>query len=577
MEEKENYLEHFDIIKEKDESRKTSNLNDLKEKKTKKKCHFPTAYTILACIEIIVFILTYIIPKGKFDTLEYYSKTNTFLIKSPGKPDEYVIATQEYLDERKIKIPLSNFVKGYIKKPISIPDTYRRITGEKTNFFSLFTYPVKGLIESVNNSFNLIILGGNLNILTEMNALSAGMSALSRITKGKEFLLIILVFFIISLCGTTFGMAEEIYAFYPILMPVFLKSGLDGILSMSPLFLGSITGNMFSTVNAFTVVLGSYSAGINFIDGIVFRIINLFLGDIIVIIYLYLYYKKIKLDEKKSICYEIKKDIENKFLKEDNKHKEKNEEKGQEIIDYINNYNLNDEKLSIVSKISENDIINNNDNNNKNKFTWIQKISLLIFASGFALMIIGVLFLDWWFEHFTSIYFAISIILMLLLQKGEKKAIEIYTKGMANYGGVALIIGIARGINITLDEGKISDSILNSLTNIVEGLPKPIFAILMLFIFIFLGFFINSMIALAVLALPILAPLADEVDCSRTVVINAYIFGQNLIGLIAPTGLILVILQIVGIQLNYWLRFVWPLMIIMGIYLSISIVINSLL
>ena len=142
-----------------------------------------------------------------------------------------------------------------------------------------------------------------------MNALSAGMSALSRITKGKEFLLIILVFFIISLCGTTFGMAEEIYAFYPILMPVFLKSGLDGILSMSPLFLGSITGNMFSTVNAFTVVLGSYSAGINFIDGIVFRIINLFLGDIIVIIYLYLYYKKIKLDEKKSICYEIKKDI----------------------------------------------------------------------------------------------------------------------------------------------------------------------------------------------------------------------------------------------------------------------------
>ena len=576
MEEKENYLEHFDIIKEKDESKKSSNLKDLKEEKTKKKCHFPTAYTILLGIEIIVFLLTYIIPKGKFDTLEYYSKTNTFLIKSLGKPDEYVVATQEYLDEKKIKIPLSNFVKGYIKKPISIPETYKRISGEKTNFFSLFTFPVKGLIESVNNSFNLIILGGNLNILTEMNALSAGMSALSGITKGKEFLLLILVFFIISLCGTTFGMAEEIYAFYPILMPVFLKSGLDGILSMSPLFLGSIIGNMFSTVNAFTVVLGSYSAGINFIDGIVFRIINFFLGDIIVIIYFFLYYKKIKLNEKNSICYKIKKDIENKFLKGDNnKYKKNNQEK--EINDYINNYNLNDEKLSIVSKISENNKINNNDNSNKNKFTYIQKISLLVFASGFGLMIFGVLILDWWFEHFTSIYFTISIILMFLLQKGEKKAIEIYTKGMANYGGVALIIGIARGINITLDEGKISDSILNSLTNIVEGLPKPIFAILMLFIFIFLGFFINSMIALAVLALPILAPLADEVDCSRTVVINAYIFGQNLIGLIAPTGLILVILQIVGIQLNYWLRFVWPLMIIMGIYLSISIVINSLL
>ena len=106
MEEKDNYLEHLDIIKEKDESIKPSNIKDLKEEKKKNKCHFSTSYAILSFIEIIVFVLTYIIPKGKYDTLEYYSKTNIFLIKSPSKKDEYVVATQEYLDEKKIKIPI---------------------------------------------------------------------------------------------------------------------------------------------------------------------------------------------------------------------------------------------------------------------------------------------------------------------------------------------------------------------------------------------------------------------------------------------------------------------------------------
>ena len=59
----------------------------------------------------------------------------------------------------------------------------------------------------------LLILGGVLNVLIEMNALSAGLSSLAKITKGKEFLLIILVFIIMGICGSIFGLLEEILAF----------------------------------------------------------------------------------------------------------------------------------------------------------------------------------------------------------------------------------------------------------------------------------------------------------------------------------------------------------------------------
>lgn len=71
--------------------------------------------------------------------------------------------------------------------------------------------------------------------------------------------------------------------------------------------MGSMIGNMFSTVNAFTVILGSYSAGINFIDEIVFRVIAFIIGDLITIAYLFYYYRKVKLDEKNQSLITLKK------------------------------------------------------------------------------------------------------------------------------------------------------------------------------------------------------------------------------------------------------------------------------
>jgi uncharacterized ion transporter superfamily protein YfcC len=111
--------------------------------------------------------------------------------------------------------------------PISIPNTYHEIEEDITNPLQVLLYPVKGCMDSSYIMVFLMVMGGDLNLLIEMNALSSGMAALSRKTRGKEFLLLILVFIIIAIGGTTYGMMEEILAFYPILMPIFLKSGFD--------------------------------------------------------------------------------------------------------------------------------------------------------------------------------------------------------------------------------------------------------------------------------------------------------------------------------------------------------------
>jgi len=539
-------------------------------KPKKKSCSFPTAYSILLIIELIVFILTYIIPKGLYDKISYSSEEKLFTIKSYNGTITRHNATQEFLDELQVKIPLDSFIKGYLIDPISIPNTYHPIDEDMTNPLKVITYPIKGCLDSAYIAYFLMVMGGNLNILIEMNALSAGMAALSRVTKGREFLLLILVFIIIAIGGTTFGMAEEILPFYPILMPIFLKSGFDGILAASPLFMGAMMGNMFSTVNTFCVVLASYSAGINFINGIVYRIILFVFGNTIAILYLYIYYRKIRANETSSVVYDVKDEIEKIYLKKNENSEEEflkkkqNESKERKSKD-VNAQN--DEKY--VVEIEENLIVQN-----KEKFSIKQKISIILFILGFIVMIAGILVLDWWFEHMASIFMVLGIILMFFYNQGERKGLESFLRGAGDFVGVTLVIGIARGINLTLNEGKISDTILNKLSIAVEGLPAMAFAVILFIIFIFLGIFIQSSSGLAILSMPVFAPLADKVGLPRATVVNTYMFGEYLVSFVTPTGLILIMLSLVQIEYSYWVKFIWPFLVILFVFLILFVMIS---
>ena len=77
--------------------------------------------------------------------------------------------------------------------------------------------------------------------------------------------------------------------------------------------------------------------------------------------------------------------------------------------------------------------------------------------------------------------------------------------------------------------------------------------------------------------MPIMAPLADSVGLSREVVINAYNWGQGLMSFITPTGLILVTLEMAETTFNKWLKYIMPLMIIMGIYSIVALVIGTMI
>ena len=118
--------------------------------------------------------------------------------------------------------------------------------------------------------------------------------------------------------------------------------------------------------------------------------------------YFFRYYRKVKLSEEFSIVYELKKELEDKYL---------TEEKGDD----------------------ENQLNNEEKKNKNDEFTLMQKISLILFLASFIIMIIGVIALDWWFEYMTATFFTCGIILMFLLRKGEEKSIQVFIKGAGEW------------------------------------------------------------------------------------------------------------------------------------------------
>lgn len=485
----------------------------------KRKFTFPTAYTVLFIVLILAAGLTYLVNAGAYAKLVYDMDNEVFIETFPDGTTRELEGTQKTLDELGVSSDIVKFQEGSINKPIAVPGTYEKVKANPQGIKELLLAPIQGVYDSIGIILFVFIIGGVIGIINESGAINAGIAALSRATKGHEYMLIVFVTFLIALGGTTFGLAEETIAFYPILMPVYLAAGYDAIVCIAAIYMGSSIGSMFSTTNPFSVVIGSNAAGINFTQGVFFRLIGLAVGFIITTLYIVRYANRISKNPEKSLVYDLSDEMNAHFKKE-----------SKEI-----------------------------------EFTPRRITILILFTLSFVVMIYGVAKLGWWFEEMTALFLVSGVIIGIIAGMGEKVFVNTFITGAADLLGVGLVIGIARSINIILENGFVSDSILYSLSTMVSGMNRNTFVILMMFVFMILGFFIASSSGLATLAIPIMAPLADAVNVPREVIITACIFGQGLITFITPTGLILASLEMVHVTYNKWLRFVLPLLALITI------------
>jgi uncharacterized ion transporter superfamily protein YfcC len=361
--------------------------------------------------------------------------------------------------------------------------------------------------------------------------------------EGREKLMIPILMGIFALGGTSYGMAEETLAFYPLIVTVMIAAGYDALTGAAVIMLGAGIGVLGSTVNPFATGIASGFAGVSISDGFVLRAIVLIVGLAIGIFFMMRYAESVKADPSKSLVYAQKEENERFFLS------------AQGSDDF-------------------------------GTFTGRRKIVLGIFALAFVVMIYGVIpwedmgvglpTLWWWFPEMTASFILFAILIGVIGGLSEADLTSSFIDGSRDLLGVALIIGIARGITVIMNNGKITDTVLSWCESAVEDLSGTGFVLILFLLFIPLTFLIPSSSGLATVTMPIMVPLAAFAGIAGELVVSAYQFGNGLVNLVTPTSAVVMGgLAIARVGYGTWLKFVTPLLVALALLCGVLLAIAA--
>ena len=421
-----------------------------------------------------------------------------------------------------------------VGREIAVAGTYAEVDPNPQGFWDVLLAPVAGFYDPESYAANAIdvalfvlFLGGFLGVVNATGSIDTGIKTAMLRMKGREIWMIPILMSLFAVGGTTYGMAEETLAFYAILIPVIIAAGYDAITGVAIILIGAGIGVLGSTINPFATVIAANAAGIPFTDGLVLRLAILVGGLAICAAYVMRYASRVKADPTRSVV-----------AKQAEGHRRIFQQAG----------TGGDQTATL---------------------TGTQKIVLVLFAITFAVMIWGVSSQGWWMARMSALFFGSAIFIGLVARLGEKKLTGSFVDGAKDLLGVALVVGLARGIVVIMEQGLIADTILNSAEQSLGGLGELAFINLMFWIEIGMSFFVPSSSGLAVLSMPILAPLADFAGVGRDLVVTAYQSANGLVNLINPTFAVVIGGLAIGrVSYDRWLVFIWPLLLILLIFVS---------
>ncbi len=235
----------------------------------------PHTFTIIFSLIVLVAILSWILPSGKFER----------------KYDE---------------------VAG---RDIVVAGTYKTVESSPQGFIGAFSSFAKGIIDAAEVIAYVLIIGGTYGVILKTGAIDSGLRAVIKKLQGKEIILIPVIMFLFSLGGTTSGMFEETLAFYLIIIPLMIAAGYDAIVGLAAVLIGAATGCMASILNPFATGIASQIAQVSISDGFSHRVIFYIISVSISIAYVTWYAIRVKKDPKKSIVYSLREDHKEHFGK----------------------------------------------------------------------------------------------------------------------------------------------------------------------------------------------------------------------------------------------------------------------
>jgi len=512
--------------------------------KPKRRFKFPTAFTVLFFVLVLVWILTFVIKPG---TYSYVSCEGGSPKPIPGTFENFDqnLSFQERLYDlwlspvnglygiRTPAEPVANPGSGLLTKAEA---ACGKVDGKQvpaevvTPPGNTGPYNSGDLAGAVQVFFFVLAIGAFITVTIKTGALDAGIGRITNRFRKRGLLLIVILMVIFSLGGTTYGMAEETLGFYAIILPVIIALGYDRMVGVGIIMVGAGVGTLASTVNPFATGVASDAAGVALGDGIGLRLIMYVVLTILAVVYVLWYARRVKGDPAKSMVPAIE----------------------------------GDEALAAGPS------------GPPEPMTGRQKTVLWIFGLTFLLMIFSVIpwgdfssslegiTLGWYFPELAALFLVGAVLVGLVGGLGEEGTVTGIIAGAGDFMGAALIIAVARGVTTIMNNASITDSVLHGLESAVSGLPSGAFAVVMYLVNIPLAFLVPSSSGHATLAMPIMAPLGDFAGVSRAMVVTAYQSASGWMNLFTPTSAIVMGgLALSRVGYNRFLRFLAPLLLVL--------------
>lgn len=418
-------------------------------------------------------------------------------------------------------------------KEVVDPTSYHEIESDPAGFMDVFKAIPNGMAAGSSVIFFIMLVGGAFQIITATGAIEAGIGHMALKTRNKGSLMIPLAVCLFSIGGATFGLAEENIVFVPIGIALARALGYDAMVGMTMVTLGAGCGFCSGALNSFTVGIAQQMAELPLFSGIWFRIIIWAVMIIITTVYISLYARKVKANPTMSYVRDLE------LAEKD------------EIL-----------QLSEVKPM-----------------TGRQKAVLLVVLAMFAVLVYGIFEYGWYITDIGALFILGGIVSGLVGGIGPTQMVKEFIAGVRGMATGAVMIGVARGILVIMEDGMIIDTVIYYLTSIVSVFPRAVSVLGMYIVQVLLDFFIPSATGQAAVTMPIMIPIADILEINRQVAVTAFQFGDGFTSYIMPTsGTLFALLAVAKIPYGKYVKFAAPLVgmwLVMGaIFILIADAIN---
>ncbi len=487
----------------------------------KGKFKFPTAFTVLAVVLLLVWIASFFVPPGVYEPDPQtgspkpgtYHELSTCPAPSPDQPcsnNSFSFRFRQLWDAPPNGLYGIESAQGFV-------------SADESGF----------LYGSAAIFFFVLAVGAFITVTMKTAAIQTGIGRLAMRFRNSGAVLVALLMVVFALGGTTYGMWEETLGFFVLLVPLTLALGYDRMVAAAIIFLGAGSGVIGSTVNPFATGVASDAAGISIGTGMGLRIglwvVLVSLG----ILYVVWYGRRVRVHPNKSVV------------------------------------GISQEDASQSQTLAE-----------VPPLTGRQKLVLLLFAGSFLTMIYGFIpwndlwqegfskdfplptFANFYFPEAAALFLVMAIVVGLIARLGEEGTVTTIVAGAADFLGAALIVVFARGITVVMKNSYMTDTILHWMENAVAGASTSGFAMLAFIVNLPIAFLVPSSSGHAALVMPILAPLADFAGVPRDLVVTAYQSASGLVNLVTPTSAVIMGgLALSRVGYDRYLRFVWPFLL----------------